>query len=494
MIAVHDLKFSYGAHLVFEKVGFSVPGNWKVGLAGPNGAGKSTLLGLILGKEKADSGKIEVVGNATLVPQEVKHDPIMESSESIRIYLDPTHKFQDFEILKMLSGLELEQLPLDGSPKKLSGGQKTKLALARALLSEPDILLLDEPTNFMDVAGKVWVMEFLSNYPKTVVLISHDLELMDKSIDKVLFVNPQTKLVEEYKGNYTDYLRLKAEHEALLKRQYINEKRHIARMEEGLKKLQRNTSAKGVRQRVMLRRRIEKVREKLPELPRELETIKKIDLPSPAPVGATPIKASHLFKSYGETPILEDVDFYVERGERIALIGPNGAGKTTLIKILVGSLEADSGSVIKDDRLKLGYYSQEFETFDLEKTVLENIMNKFHESRWKLSGVLDQFLIDAEKQEQTVASLSGGEKTRLSIAMLLLDDYNLLVLDEPTTYLDVMSQRIILEALKKYTGAMLIVSHTEEFIKELKPRRALILPENVIDFWSEDLVQRVSEV
>jgi ATPase subunit of ABC transporter with duplicated ATPase domains len=211
--------------------------------------------------------------------------------------------------------------------------------------------------------------------------------------------------------------------------------------------------------------------------------VKKINmqLPEPAWVGEVPFMVKNLCKSYGEKKILIDINFDIKRGERIALMGQNGAGKSTLIKILMGMLIQDSGEIIKDEKIKIGYYSQEFETFDMEKNLLETVKDKCEMTEAQLRCLLGRFLFPGQKVFQKISTLSGGEKTRLSIATLLAKNYNLLILDEPTTYLDVLSQRLILEALKFYQGAMIIVSHTPEFIAELKPSRKFLLPENKME-------------
>lgn len=485
MISVQNLSFSHGSRLIFDEVSFSVENNSKVGLIGPNGAGKSTLLKILCKQEHASAGKIEVIGTIGIVPQEIKHDPVMEAATNVREYLNPDNSKQDYELHKMISGLELTDINLDGSPKALSGGQKTRLALARALLAQPDILLLDEPTNFLDVAGKKWVMGFLANYPKTLLLISHDLELLDKHINKILFVDAHLGKIEEYKGNYTQALQLREDKETLLKKRVSLEQRNISRLEESAKKV-------GVRQRIILQRRVVRLKEKLPDLPPEVRAI-HFRLPDPANVGQIPLKAINISKSYGDKKILDNVNITIERGECVALIGQNGVGKSTFIKILMGLTTPDSGEVKKDPELKVGYYSQEFENLDFHKTLIQTATDSGRIPESIARPVLARFLFSAQKVHQQIGTLSGGEKTRLSIALLLLADYNLLILDEPTTYLDMLSQSIILQVLKDYQGALLIVSHTEDFISELKPNRALILPENYFNVWSEDLLERVSQ-
>lgn len=477
MISAKNLTFTFGATPLYKGANFFVSKNSKVGLVGANGSGKSTLFKLITGDDYPDEGKIEVSGTIISVPQEVKRDETMEKVTSIRQYLDPKNTKEDYELSKIISKLELAHFSLDTPPQHLSGGQKTKLAIARALVAQPDILLLDEPTNFLDTAGKVWFMNFLSKYPKTLIIVSHDLNLLDKDIDKILEINLQTKQIDEYAGNYSSYLKLKETKEALLVRQIHVQERHIVQMKKGWLKISHVKSSKGVRQRINLEKRIAKMEETLPPLPLEAKKI-KIHLPSPAWVGELPLIAQDISKSYGPKKVLEHINFDIKRGERISLSGQNGAGKSTLIKILMGFLVPDSGEILKDDKLKIGYYSQEFETFDLDSTLFDTVRQKCEMDEQSLRSLLGRFLFPGDKVFQKVASLSGGEKTRLSIATLLAKNYNLLVLDEPTTYLDVLSQRLILDALKLYTGAMIIVSHTPEFIEELKPQRKLFLPQN----------------
>lgn len=484
MISVKGLFYAYGKEPIFSGGEFFLGKGQKAGLVGANGAGKSTLFKLLTGEESPDDGKVVVDGNVLLVPQEVKRDPEMESAKTIREYLTkPTHSGkdrvgkEDYELLRIISKLELARFSLDSPPLHLSGGQKTKLAIARALVQEPDVLLLDEPTNFLDTEGKKWVMNFLGRYPNTLMVVSHDLNLLDSKIDKILEINTQTKKIDEYAGNYSDYLKLKGEKEELLVRQIHVQERHIAQMKKGWLKMSHVKSEKGIRQKLQLERRIEKMEESLPQMPQEAKKF-KVKLPEPTWVGELPIIAESLYKAFGSKKVLVDVSFDIKRGERIALMGPNGAGKSTLIKILMGDLMPDRGEVLRDDKLNIGYYSQEFETFDFDKTLFQTMQDVCGLPEGVIRSQLGRFMFSGDRAFQKVGSLSGGEKTRLSIALLLVQKFNLLILDEPTTYLDVLSQRLILEALKSYQGAMLIVSHTPEFIGELKPNRKFLLPEN----------------
>ena len=492
MIKVENLSFSYGDTPLYEDASFTVGKGQKVGLVGPNGSGKTTLLTILLGQEDGYTGLVKAFGNILLVPQEVKYDHEMEASNTVEGYADPHGIHLPYELKKVFFGLQLDVNPYK-NPNNLSGGQKTKLALARALLAKPDILLLDEPTNFMDIVGKKWVMDFLAGYEGTLIIISHDLDLLDRSIDKVLAINSITKTIDEYKGNYTSYLKLKEEKEVYLKRQVLVKQRHIKRMEEGLKKMTRFTSGKGVRKRTMQKKRIEKEKAQLPELPTEVRRI-KVSLPEPVKVGEVPIRAINISKSFNETIVLKNVNFTIVRGERSVLIGPNGSGKSTLIKILIGMITPDSGEVIKNPQLKIGYYSQEFESFDFHRTVLDTFTESTNKGEDFARAFLGRYMFLGDKVFQRVGTLSGGEKTRLSIAILTGCDNNLLILDEPTTYLDVMSQRIILESLKAYKGSMIFVSHTTEFVKELYPQKAFVFPEEKMVIWDDELLGKVEEI
>ncbi len=492
MIQVKNITF---AHLrpIFTDVSFTVGNDQIVGITGPNGAGKSTLFKLLTRELMPKEGEIITDGSIVMVPQEIKYDPTLEKCSMIREYLDEHYIKDDREIISMLHGLEMNDIELYASPHNLSGGQKTKLAIIRALLLEPDILLLDEPTNFLDTKGKAWVAKFLSTYPKALLLVSHDLELLDQSIDKVIAINPQKAQIEEYKGNYTQYLKLKEQHDAHLTRQIVNTTKHVKRMEKSLVGLMGRKSEKGVRQRVQLQKRIERIRESLPPLPKEARGF-RLNLPVPSPLGDTPVRITNLSKSFDERKIIDDLSMTIGKGEKLALIGHNGAGKSTFIKLLTEDIISDDGEIVKAQSLKIGYYSQELETLDFSKNLLEMVASMKGIPEEKIRSHLAAFLFTGDRVYQKVGSLSGGEKTRLSIALLLLEDYNMLILDEPTTYLDVMSQRIILEAIKKYTGTIVVVSHTEDFIKELKPNRALLMPEQKVVNWEEELLEKVGYI
>ena len=481
MIIAKNITYGYSRQTVYEDSSFSIIKGELIGLVGPNGAGKSTLFKLLRGEDHASTGTLQIQGSIGYVPQEVKHDPLLESAVDIQTYIDPEMKKEIYELMIMLESLEVNA-ELDTMPKILSGGQRTKLALLRAIIQEPDILLLDEPTNFLDTEGKRWIMEFLSDYPNTLLVISHDINLLDQHIDKILAVNPTTKKIEEYKGNYTTYVKPQGNNDAMIKKKHENDTKQITRRNKRHQKMASGATEKGARARANVQTRIDRITEKLPELPKEVKGI-KFTLPDPRHTSEIPLQVKNLSISFDSKPILIDVSLAIRRGERIALYGPNGAGKSTFIKILMGRLTPDTGEIIKDPELHIGYYSQEFETFDFEKTIIEMIEEQCSLPLMQIYPILGSFNFPRPQLYQKIGTLSGGEKTRLSIAMLMLQNYNLLILDEPTTYLDMVSQRTILEALKTYKGSMLFVSHTEEFVEGLSPSRIMLLPENKIKYW-----------
>ncbi|MDD4937398.1 MAG: ABC-F family ATP-binding cassette domain-containing protein [Candidatus Shapirobacteria bacterium] len=479
MIKVENMSFKWTDKPIFDNISFSVNDGEKIGLVGINGSGKTTLFKILSGLEQADDGHIRIDNKMTFVPQEIKYDEIMDRSKNIFDYLNPFNK-PIYEVTRILVGLGLKKINLDDSPQILSGGQKTRLALARAILDQSKILLLDEPTNFLDEEGKKWVISFISRFKGTLILVSHDLDLLDGTLNKIFYINSQTKKIDIYGGNYSNFVELKGNKEDLLKRKVETEQKHLRQMKQGLLKISHFKSKKGVKVKLNLQRRIEKAEENMPVLPPEAKKIKLI-LPEPIWVGEIPIFTKNISKSFGQKKVLNQVNLTIKRGEKTALLGPNGAGKSTLIKILLGNILPDSGEVVRDSKLKWGYYCQELSDLDMEINLFETIKKlESGLNEGQIRSLLGKMLFVGDKIFQKVSVLSGGEKTRLSIARLLAQNFNFLVLDEPTTYLDYLSQRLILDAIKSYKGALLIVSHNQEFIDELNVDQTFFLPDNII--------------
>jgi ATPase subunit of ABC transporter with duplicated ATPase domains len=345
----------------------------------------------------------------------------------------------------------------------------------RLLFQEPDLLLLDEPTNFLDVAATAWLMEFLVSYKGALLIISHDLDLLDRSINKVLRLNEFTHKLEEYRGSYSNYLTITGDALALMERTKKQQEREIARLRKTSDKL-RGFGASRVSQRISVDKRIATLETSKPQLPQTSRRI-KIDFPVRQPSGQLVLRAEKLAKSYGSKEIFRSINFEVERGQRLVVIGLNGAGKTTLLRTLLALTPLNSGKVVMGDRVHLGYYAQENEGLDYTNIVLNEASAVLPEDAKRVRGVLGRFLFSGDRVWQEVGTLSGGEKTRLALAKMVLAGPNLLVLDEPTSHLDAMSRNIIGEALGNYNGTILAVTHDIEFVQHLKPDTLLFMPE-----------------
>lgn len=494
MIQITSLTFSHGLETLYHKANMYVPKNKKAGLVGLNGAGKSTLFSLLTNQEWPDEGKIKVEGSIRLVPQEVKSDPIQNQAPSVREYLKLTKSISDHELKQLVSNMELPHTILEKNPRYISGGQKTKLAILHAVLTNPDILLLDEPTNFLDDAGKRWVMHWLSQYTKTLIVVSHDLNLLDRHLDTIVYINKQTKQFEQYSGPYSKFLQLKQDHDQYLKRYIRNQQRSIRNMKQSVEKLRQSNVEKVIHQRVQLEKRIARLETNMPPTPKETVTL-KLNLQKPPRIGEVPLSVKHLKKIFNQHLVIHDLTFSIIRNQRVAILGQNGAGKSTLIKLIMGNFAPSSGTITLDEQASIGYYSQEFETFDQKLTLLQTLrLQSNGKSEGQIRSFAASFMFNHEKLKQQVGSLSGGEKTRLAIALLMLKPYNFLILDEPTTYLDGLSQRIVLDALKKYAGTMLLVSHTPTFLHELELNRAILMPEEKMVYWDDELLQRSLEI
>jgi ATPase subunit of ABC transporter with duplicated ATPase domains len=376
---------------------------------------------------------------------------------------------------QLLSGLNIGGVTLDRSMSTLSGGQKTKLALVRLLYQAPGLLLLDEPTNFLDVEAAGWLMEFLANYKGALLIISHDLDLLDRSINKVLRLNEFTHKLEEYRGTYSNYLTVTGDALALMERTRKVQEREIERLRKTSQKL-RTYGTSRVKQRISIDKRVAALEASKPQLPQKSRRI-NIGFAVRQRSSQLVIKADHLSKSYGSKEVFKNISFQVERGQRLVIVGLNGAGKTTLLRILLGITPPTMGKVIGGDRVHIGYYAQENEGLDYDNTVLHEASEIVSDNAKRVRSVLGRFLFSGDRVFQKTGTLSGGEKTRLALAKMVLAGPNLLMLDEPTTHLDVISKEIIGEALGSYNGTIIAVTHDVEFVRDLKPNVMLMMPE-----------------
>ena len=369
----------------------------------------------------------------------------------------------------------------------MSGGQRRRVELARILFAETDVLLLDEPTNHLDLDAKAWLMDFLAAYSGGLLVVSHDLPLLDEAITSVLAVEATS--IEQFRGNYTHYLseRVRRRQQRVKERKHQDEK--IERLEEGIRRFKGSTEKMAKRARSW-ETRVEKLKERRVDIGRRQRTI-KVRFPQPAPSGRTPLLGSGLAKAYGENLVFVDVDVDIDRGERMIIMGLNGAGKTTLLRILAGVEHADLGEVELGHRVSVGYYAQEHEQIVQGRTVLQHLRDVSTEPDQTLRSVLGHFLL-ADKVEQDAATLSGGEKTKLALAQVVMGRHNVLLLDEPTNNLDPQAKTALFDALVQYEGTLIVVSHDTDFVAELGPDRTILMPDGKTAYFNESMLDLVA--
>ncbi|MEY4322394.1 MAG: hypothetical protein RL410_175, partial [Actinomycetota bacterium] len=372
----------------------------------------------------------------------------------------------------------------------LSGGQRRRIELARILFSGAETLLLDEPTNHLDADSIIWLRNFLQNYPGGVVVISHDVHLLEAIVNRVFYLDANRGVLDVYNMKWKLYLTQRENDERRRKRERANAEKQAAALRSQAERM-RASATKAVAAQVMFKR-AEKLLDGLEE-ERSVDKVAKLRFPSPAACGKTPLTAQGLSRSYGSQEIFTDVDLAIDRGSRVVILGLNGAGKTTLLRILAGVDTPDTGEVLPGHGLRVGYYAQEHETLDAERTVLENmISNSPNMAEVEVRKVLGSFLFVGDDVYKPVRVLSGGEKTRLALAALVVSAANVLLLDEPTNNLDPASRAEILSALSTYEGAVVLVTHDEGAVEALNPERVLLLPDGVEDLWNESYSDLVS--
>jgi ATPase subunit of ABC transporter with duplicated ATPase domains len=448
-----------------------------------------------------DSGDIHISGTYSYLSQEIHKEissKYKDETLSIGEYLILEQDFdiEEWEINRLLNRLNMSEKNSDSILSELSGGQKIKVELIRVLLNTPDILILDEPTNFLDIPSAQWLMSYLTTYPKSVLVVSHDLRLMNKTLSKVWFLNDITHSVEVYKGNYDHFIKLKSIQDASVIQTILNIQRNAKRLEKSAQKL---AGRKSYKEAIKASKRFEKVKEMKEEIEKKERLLSKsksmkISLPTPSNCSRNVLVVRDISKKYGSNTVLKNINMEVERGEKVVIIGKNGVGKTTLLKILSGKLKQSKGKYIWGMNVKIGYYAQEYEDLDYSKSVMENVKSintslGLTQQSWR--DFLGRFLISNEMIDQRVDTLSGGEKTRLALAKLFSQDINVLLLDEPTTYLDPKSQEVLLEALREYKGTLILVSHEPKFVQGLGVDRVLLMPEEKYTYYSDIYLERI---
>lgn len=499
MLSINSISISKGGNEILKDITLYMGPNEKIGLVGVNGAGKSTLLKILAGKEEPDLGSISFNGKMSYLSQEIHKEIVKDISnkENITIgeylIIERELDIEEWEINKFLNNMNMKGKTSDSILSELSGGQKIKVELIKLLFEKSNLLILDEPTNFLDIPSAQWLMGYLVNYPYSVLVVSHDLRLMNKGISKIWYLNDIKHNVEVYRGNYDNFLKQLALKDELLLKRLKAQERKAKRVYEHAKTLSGRGMTKEKMRGAKKFKQAKKEQEIVKELSKELIKSKKmkIQIPTPFNCGRNILNVEHISKEYiKDVLVLRDVSFEVEKGERIAVIGQNGVGKTTLLKILVGKLKQSKGKYTWGKGTDVGYYSQEYEGLDYEQTVLENVYGL----NWgdiDRRAFLGRFLLTGEMVNQKIKTLSGGEKTRLALAKLFANRHNVLVLDEPTTYLDFDSQNILLSALKEYKGTILIVSHQPQFVKLLEIDKVLLMPDERYGYFKEEYIERV---
>lgn len=506
---------AYGTDIVTEDVCFGVNKGDRIGVVGANGCGKSTLLGIIAGEIEPTSGEVFVrkdqglaylrqknnfMGSGTVLDEALKsfgHFDEMEKRISELSLLISDHESDDFnknlseytelmedyekkggytyksELSSTLKAMGFSDDDLTKTTDKLSGGERTRLALSCILLKKPDILMLDEPTNHLDLSMLSWLESYLSNYKGTLIVVSHDRYFLDRIVGRIFDMNEGT--LDAYEGNYSEYLVKKEAHLEILRREYANQQAEIARQEEMIKRFKQHGTehlAKRARSREKRLAQMELI-----DKPSIRQTKMKLSFDAEFRSGSEVITAEGLSKSFGERMLFENVDMLVRKGERICIIGDNGVGKTTLLRIILGLIKADKGYLKTGYNVEFGYYDQGQMLLDDNETVLGEMKNAYHlYTDTEMRSLLGRFLFLGDDVFKSVRDLSGGEKAKLSLLKLMLSGANTLVLDEPTNHLDIESREIVEEALLEFEGTLIIVSHDRYLLDRIPDRILELLP------------------
>ena len=509
ILSCQSICKSFGEKAILQDASFHIEEREKAALIGNNGAGKTTLLRIIMEEISADSGQVviakdkkigylaqyqDIHGHHTIyeelmttkqyildmedkirsLEQEMKYVAGDKLESLMNSYTRLTHQFElengyayKSEIVGVLKGLGFEEEDYGKQIENLSGGQKTRVALGKLLISKPDILLLDEPTNHLDMESIAWLETYLLNYPGAVFIVSHDRYFLDKVVTKIVEI--EAAQMRMYEGNYSAYALKKAQLRDAQYKAYLNQQREIKHQEAVITKLRsfnREKSIKRAESRVKMLDKIQRI-----EKPIEIDNQMRISLEPRFISGNDVLTVEGLSKAFPGQTLFTDINFEIKRGERVALIGNNGTGKTTILKILNGIVDADAGRFALGSKVQIGYYDQEHHVLHMEKTIFQEISDTYPTlTETEIRNMLAAFLFTGDDVFKLISSLSGGERGRVSLAKLMLSEANFLILDEPTNHLDIASKEILEEALNSYTGTVLYVSHDRYFINQTATR------------------------
>ena len=505
MITLNHVEKQFGSKVLFEDCSLQIGARDRVGLIGPNGSGKTTLFRMILGEEAADGGEILIAKGVKMgyLPQEVislrgsrvleevskgasgitsLQDKMKILEEELSALEDPGEqerlakeygKLQEHytvlggygleaEAKQILQGLGFKEGDFQRLTDELSGGWLMRIALAKILLQYPDLLLLDEPTNHLDLESLIWLEEFLTNYPGAIVIISHDRTFLNHLVNRIAEIEVQK--IDLYPGDYDHYLEEKEGRRRILEATFTTQQKKIQQTERFIERFRyKNTKARQVQSRIRMLEKLERV-----ELPTESKEV-RFQFPAPKRSGHRVIEVKNLHKRYGDLKVYQGIDVTLFRGDKVALVGPNGAGKSTLLKILAGALNFEEGEVELGKDVTRGYFAQfQYDLLNTERTVFEEILSiAADETQTQLRTLLGTFLFSGEEIEKKVSVLSGGEKSRLVLAKMLLRPANILLLDEPTSHLDIPSRNVLEMALKQFQGTICLITHDRHLINQI---------------------------
>lgn len=509
VLSCSHISKSFGTDEIIKDATFNIEDREKAAIIGINGAGKSTLLKIIVGELSADQGEVAFAKDSTygylaqhqnLSSDNSIYDEVLSTRQDIlsmeasirrmeedmnnlsgneldtlmEQYTRLTHDFDlaggyayRSEVTGVLKGLGFGENDFSLNVNTLSGGQKTRVALSKLLLSKPDIILLDEPTNHLDMNSISWLEGFLSDYKGSVIIVAHDRYFLDKIVSKVIEIDNGT--VTTFSGNYTDYASKKAVLRNMQLKAYMNQQREIKHQEEVITKLKQFNREKSIKRAESREKMLDKIQ--ILDKPSTLNDKMNIRLEPGIESGNDVLKVTGLSKAFDGNRLFNNISFEIKKGERVALIGNNGTGKTTILKILNGIIPADSGVVELGSNVYIGYYDQEHHVLDPDKTLFQEIQDAYPDlNNTKIRSTLAAFLFTGDDVFKYIRELSGGEKGRVSLAKLMLSNANLLILDEPTNHLDITSKEILENALNSYTGTVLYVSHDRYFINSTATR------------------------